>query len=348
MTHQLTNDVDMDGEQSEKGAQSENWSCDVVANCPFAKFSTSLQTHKSDYHCQQRSVSYHDEKHVSVSRRPDGKMACPCGDDRHARFNFQKILSMCRLKGGHPLPDATRWNDYDINGDVESQKYARAPGKKHPRKRVKEDLISRPRPYPRHTSPPPRSSGRAMRTVRMKQKVFESGEIDAETSGASGGEVMGGVLKGMELGKTSSSSETSTQPSPLSISWPALQSQLLQAQQLALSRSSHLASSNSYHPLLLHSYASSSSTSSHDAPGGPPNHTTNASQASTSSSSAGLLDIEREKESLIQESARLDAEIAKAEQKRIEQRIEQSHAEIAKLKAEIKAKEQRLKEINGA
>jgi hypothetical protein len=47
---------------------------------------------------------------VTIEQRSDGKTPCPCGEEMHARWNWQKINSMCKL-ATHPAPDDPQWQD---------------------------------------------------------------------------------------------------------------------------------------------------------------------------------------------------------------------------------------------
>ncbi|KAF9065436.1 hypothetical protein BDP27DRAFT_1332060 [Rhodocollybia butyracea] len=87
------------------------WSCDVVANCPFESFNSRLSYHKTEYHSPHRYVHYNGEQ-VSISRGPDGKLKCPCGEPKHARYSCERIRLMCKVSK-HPPPDSIRWNDWD-------------------------------------------------------------------------------------------------------------------------------------------------------------------------------------------------------------------------------------------
>ncbi|KAF9065434.1 hypothetical protein BDP27DRAFT_1404841 [Rhodocollybia butyracea] len=92
-------------------AKEGTWTCNVIPNCPYEKFSISLVLHKSEYHTPSRSIKYAGET-VQIRRGPDGKLECPCGEPKHARYNYQKISNMCSLRTGHPPADATKWNDW--------------------------------------------------------------------------------------------------------------------------------------------------------------------------------------------------------------------------------------------
>ncbi|KAF9065435.1 hypothetical protein BDP27DRAFT_1463390 [Rhodocollybia butyracea] len=94
-------------------ATEETWTCDLVPNCPLEKFSTSSKLHRTDYHSLQRSIQYAGET-VLIRRLggQDGKLECPCGEPKHARYNYQKISNMCSLRTGHPSADETKYNDW--------------------------------------------------------------------------------------------------------------------------------------------------------------------------------------------------------------------------------------------
>ncbi|KAH0825908.1 hypothetical protein J3R83DRAFT_7662 [Lanmaoa asiatica] len=65
----------------------------------------------SDLHALSRSIQYQGTS-VEIRRDPSsGKLPCPCGDPKHARFSFQKIYALCR-KNDHP-------NDPNAFPDIE-------------------------------------------------------------------------------------------------------------------------------------------------------------------------------------------------------------------------------------
>ncbi|KAF9062065.1 hypothetical protein BDP27DRAFT_306427 [Rhodocollybia butyracea] len=82
-----------------------------MPNFPHEKFSTGLAFHRSDYHTTSRSIKYANET-IRIRRGPDGKLECPCGEPKHARYCYRKILNMCSLSSGHPSADAAKWNDW--------------------------------------------------------------------------------------------------------------------------------------------------------------------------------------------------------------------------------------------
>lgn len=51
---------------------------------------------------------------VKVSRRPDGKLPCPCGSELHARYSFKKLTALTRLPQ-HPLPEESPHADHQVS-----------------------------------------------------------------------------------------------------------------------------------------------------------------------------------------------------------------------------------------
>lgn len=59
---------------------------------------------------------------ISLTRRPDGKVGCACGQEQHARYNYRKVYEMCRKKI-HPPANSTQWKD--LNDDLVSSSQTR-------------------------------------------------------------------------------------------------------------------------------------------------------------------------------------------------------------------------------
>ena len=88
-----------------------------IPGCNLTFHADQARNHTSDFHSLVRSVKYQGRiyapffdiqaeklsgKSVDVHRNgASGRLSCPCGNPAHARFNFQRIYSLCR-KNPHP------------------------------------------------------------------------------------------------------------------------------------------------------------------------------------------------------------------------------------------------------
>ncbi|KAH7877864.1 uncharacterized protein C8R40DRAFT_871318 [Lentinula edodes] len=84
-----------------------------IEGCKHAKLSRTKKLHFYYYHKEDYKLRYNGQK-ISLTRRPDGKVGCACGQEQHARYNYQKVYEMCRKKI-HPPANSTQWKDSDDN-----------------------------------------------------------------------------------------------------------------------------------------------------------------------------------------------------------------------------------------
>ncbi|KAH7868512.1 uncharacterized protein C8R40DRAFT_1074735 [Lentinula edodes] len=87
--------------------------CDQTT-CQYPFVGSNTESHRKEYHSTEHKLLYNGIK-VKVSRQPEGKLPCPCGSERHARYSFKKLTALTRLPQ-HPLPDESPHPDHDIAG----------------------------------------------------------------------------------------------------------------------------------------------------------------------------------------------------------------------------------------
>ncbi|KIK53967.1 hypothetical protein GYMLUDRAFT_49046 [Collybiopsis luxurians FD-317 M1] len=83
----------------------------VRSGCQFPYDGKDAFDHSKLYHSKNHTLNFHG-KSVEVERRSDGKMQCPCNSDLRVRYDWQKVLAMCR-QATHPAPNNSRWRDIE-------------------------------------------------------------------------------------------------------------------------------------------------------------------------------------------------------------------------------------------
>ncbi|KAJ3739128.1 hypothetical protein DFH05DRAFT_1595951 [Lentinula detonsa] len=82
-----------------------------IFNCSFPFEGKDALDHKLSYHSTSHDIKYRGST-VRIGRRSDGKIPCPCGDEKHSRYNWRMVYRMCQSrKTGHPDPDDQTWAD---------------------------------------------------------------------------------------------------------------------------------------------------------------------------------------------------------------------------------------------
>ncbi|KAJ3980227.1 hypothetical protein F5890DRAFT_1477902 [Lentinula detonsa] len=82
-----------------------------IFNCSFPFEGKDALDHKLSYHSTSHDIKYRGST-VQIIRRSDGKVPCPCGDEKHSRYNWRMVYRMCQSRRtGHPDPDDQTWAD---------------------------------------------------------------------------------------------------------------------------------------------------------------------------------------------------------------------------------------------
>ncbi|GAV98674.1 dna partial [Lentinula edodes] len=83
-----------------------------IPSCQNAFIGSTADSHRKEFHSAAHKLPHNGLK-VKVSRRPDGKLPCPCGSELHARYSFKKLTALTRLRP-HPLPEESPHADHDV------------------------------------------------------------------------------------------------------------------------------------------------------------------------------------------------------------------------------------------
>lgn len=71
-----------------------------LPTCQHPEAGRTTQNHHKTFHKPLHTFTYNGASH-SVSRRPDGKLPCPCGEESHSRYSYHNIRNLCS-RDPHP------------------------------------------------------------------------------------------------------------------------------------------------------------------------------------------------------------------------------------------------------